>query len=142
MQGTNNWVAAWQNQQNDLCAQRRLRSTWASAQSDQSSLSAWWNLGSLANHWAHIKDSDQTGWMPRLIWIFAGGTVVLLVSSCCGSIDKNYISSQTLHVGSIIKGQIDVSLEAWGFWFTRGDNKICQKVRPFLYPLFKCDNIL
>ena len=31
-----NWAAAWQNQQNDLCAQRRLRSAWASAQSDQS----------------------------------------------------------------------------------------------------------
>ena len=30
------WARAWQNQQNDLCAQQRLRSTWASAQSDQS----------------------------------------------------------------------------------------------------------
>ena len=29
------WVAARQNQQNHLCAQRRLRSAWASAQSDQ-----------------------------------------------------------------------------------------------------------
>ena len=31
-----NWATVWQNQQNDLCAQRRLRSAWASAQSDQS----------------------------------------------------------------------------------------------------------
>ena len=30
------WAATWQNQQNDLCAQRRLRSAWASTQSDQS----------------------------------------------------------------------------------------------------------
>ena len=30
------WAAAWQNQQNDLCAQRRLRSAWACAQSAQS----------------------------------------------------------------------------------------------------------
>ena len=30
------WAAAWQNQQNDLCAQWRLRSAWATAQSDQS----------------------------------------------------------------------------------------------------------
>ena len=30
------WARAWQNQQNDLCAQWRLRSAWASAQSDQS----------------------------------------------------------------------------------------------------------
>ena len=28
------WAAAWQNQLNDLCTQRRLRSAWASAQSD------------------------------------------------------------------------------------------------------------
>ena len=34
------WVTLWQNQQNDLCAQRRLRSAWASAQSDQSSMCA------------------------------------------------------------------------------------------------------
>ena len=30
------WAATWQNQQNYLCAQRRLRSAWASAQFDQS----------------------------------------------------------------------------------------------------------
>ena len=29
-------AASWQNQQNDLCAQQRLRAAWASAQSDQS----------------------------------------------------------------------------------------------------------
>ena len=57
-----------------LWAQRRLRSAWTSAQSDQSSLSTWRKLGSLATHWAHSKDSDQTGRMPRLIWVFAGCT--------------------------------------------------------------------
>ena len=30
------WAASWQNQQNCRCVQRRLRSAWASAQSDQS----------------------------------------------------------------------------------------------------------
>ena len=30
------WAALWQNQQNGMCAQRRLRSAWASAQSNQS----------------------------------------------------------------------------------------------------------
>ena len=30
------WVASWQNQQNDMCAQRRLRSDWADAQADLS----------------------------------------------------------------------------------------------------------
>ena len=68
------WATAQQNQQSDLCAQRRLGSAWASIQSDQSSQSAWKNLGSLATHWAHSEDSDQTGWIPRLIYVFAGHT--------------------------------------------------------------------
>ena len=66
-------AASWQNQQNDLCAQWRLWSAWASAQSDQSSLSAWRNIGLSGTHWVHCEDS-QTGWMPWLIWIFAGHT--------------------------------------------------------------------
>ena len=36
----NIWTTAWQNQQNDMCAQRRLRSAWAFVQSDQSLLCA------------------------------------------------------------------------------------------------------
>ena len=51
----------------------------------ESSLSAWRNLGSLATHWAHSEDSDQTGRMPRLIWVFAERTLILLVLSCRGS---------------------------------------------------------
>ena len=54
-----------------MCAQRRLGSAWASAQSEQSSLSTWM-LGSLATHWAHTEDSNQTGRMPRLVWVFVG----------------------------------------------------------------------
>ena len=68
------WAVTWQNQQIGMCAQRRLRSAWASAQSDQSSLSAWRKLRSLATHWAHREDSDQSGRMPRLNWVFAGRT--------------------------------------------------------------------
>ena len=48
-------------------------------------LSAWRKLGSLGTHKAHSKDSDQTGRMPRLIWVFAGRTVILLVLSWGGS---------------------------------------------------------
>ena len=62
------WATSWQNIQKDLCAQRR------SAQSDQSSLSAWRKVGSLATQWAHGEDSDQTLWMHRQIWVFAGCT--------------------------------------------------------------------
>ena len=47
-----------------VCAQRRLRSAWASVQSDQSSLSARRKLGSLATHWVHSENLDQTGRMP------------------------------------------------------------------------------
>ena len=38
----------------------------------ESPLSAWRKLGSLATHWAHSEDSDQTGRMPRLIWVSLG----------------------------------------------------------------------
>ena len=58
-----------------------IRPVWS-----ESSLSAWRKLRSLATHWAHSEDSDQTGRMPRLIWVFAGHTVTSLILSCCGSI--------------------------------------------------------
>ena len=84
--GTQIWAASLQNQQNGMCAQRRLRSAlgirpiWSEAL-----LSAWRKLGSLATHWAHSEVSDQTGRMPRLIWVFTGHTVILLVLSWGGS---------------------------------------------------------
>ena len=46
-----------------------IRPVWS-----DSSLSGWTKLGSLAIHWAHSEDSDPTGRMPRLIWVFAGRT--------------------------------------------------------------------
>ena len=51
----------------------------------ESSLSAWRSLGSLATHWAHSEDSDQSGRMLRLIWVFAGRKFIVLVLSCRGS---------------------------------------------------------
>ena len=75
-------VAAPQNQQNDLCAQRRLRPAWASAQSDQSSLCAQWEVKDPRFLHAESEDSDPTG--HPLIWVFAGRTrIILLVLSCC-----------------------------------------------------------
>ena len=53
-----------------------------------------WSESSLCTEWvakdprflhADSEDSDQTGRMPRLIWVFAGRTRILLVLSCCGS---------------------------------------------------------
>ena len=57
-----------------------IRPVWS-----ESSLSAWRKLRSLTTHWAHSEDSDQTGRMPRLIWVFTGRTVTLLALSCRGS---------------------------------------------------------
>ena len=44
------WAASWQNQQNGMCAQRRLRSAWASTQSDQ----------------RKMKKSDEESLAPKL----------------------------------------------------------------------------
>ena len=50
-----------------------------------------WSESSLCAQWvakdprfphADSEDSDQTGRMPRLIWVFAGHTLNLLVLSC------------------------------------------------------------
>ena len=68
-----------------LCTQRRLTSAWASAQSDQSSLCAQWVAKGPSFLHADSEDSDQTGWMPRLIWVFAGRTTILLVLLWGGS---------------------------------------------------------
>ena len=68
-----------------VCAQQRVGSAWVSTHFDQSSLSAWRTFGFLATHWVHSEDSDQTGQMPRLIWVFAGCTLILLVLSCHSS---------------------------------------------------------
>ena len=50
-----------------LCAQQILRSAWAFAKSDQSSLCAQWVAKDLSFLHADREDSDQTGQMPGLI---------------------------------------------------------------------------
>ena len=50
-----------------LCAQRRLRSAWASAQSDQSSLCAHWVVKDPSFLHADSEDSDQTGRISILL---------------------------------------------------------------------------
>ena len=96
------WAASWQNQQNGMCAQWILRS----AQSYQSSLSAWRKLGSLATHWVH--STDQTG---TLIWLGGcpgwsesslGADVILLVLSQGSSFQKASLISMK-HLGSQFK---------------------------------------
>ena len=77
-----------------VCAQRRLRSAWPSAQSDQSLRCAL--SGQLRTQGFFMQIAKtlirlggcpgwQTGRMPRLIWVFAGRILILLVLSCRGS---------------------------------------------------------
>ena len=68
-----------------VCAQRRFRSAWASTQYDQSLLCAQRVAKDPSHLHADSEDSDQTGRMHRLIWVFAGSTLILLVLSCPGS---------------------------------------------------------
>ena len=83
----------WQNQQNGMCAQRRLGSAWASTQSDQSSLSAWRKLGSLATYWAQAKTLIRLGGCPG--WSESSlGAVILLVLSRGSSIIQLFTSME------------------------------------------------
>ena len=82
-----------------------IRPVWS-----ESSLSAWRKLGSLATHWAHSEDSDQTGRMPRLIWVFAGRTATLLVLSCRGSIMPLVVSR---FAEFLLVPEVDCYLQLW-----------------------------
>ena len=57
-----------------------IRPVWS-----ESSLCASWVAKDTSFLHADSEDSDQTGRMPRLIWVFAGCTLSLLVLSCRGS---------------------------------------------------------
>ena len=63
-----------------------------------------WSESPLCAQWVHVakdprflhadsEDSDQTGRMPRLIWVFAGRTATLLVLSYRGSY---YVASDSV----------------------------------------------
>ena len=57
-----------------LCAQRRLRSARASTQSDQSFRRVLNGKLRVQAFFMRTAKTDQTGRMPRLIWLFAGHT--------------------------------------------------------------------
>ena len=57
-----------------------IRHVWS-----ESSLCAQWVAKDPSFLHADSKDSDQTGRVPRLIWVLAGCTAILLVLSCRGS---------------------------------------------------------
>ena len=84
------WAAARQNQQNDACAQERLRSGWASAQSDkglrcppEEALYPWLAIKRTAN--PLIRLGDCPGWSESSL-----GTHVLLLVLSCGCSFQTY----------------------------------------------------
>ena len=84
-----------------------IRRVWS-----ESSLCAQWLAKGPSFLHADSEYSDQTGRMPRLIWVFAGRTVTLLVLLCRGSFLFFRLSSRTI-------GNIDnrSSISAWVDYF-------------------------
>ena len=68
------WATAWQNQQNYFCTQQRLRSAWHLQVWSVSWLCAQWIAKDPSFLHTDSENSDQTGWMPRLIRVFARHT--------------------------------------------------------------------
>ena len=103
-----NWAATkW------LCAQWRLRSAWASAQYDQTSLCAQWVAKDPSFLRADSEDSDQTGLMPRLIWVFAGRTLSLLLLSYRGSISSFKPKRPPLWLSKIAQFSVQQRHNCW-----------------------------
>ena len=109
-----------------LCTQRRLRSAWASACPgwSESSLCAQWVAKGQSFLHVDSEDSDQTGRVSRLIWVFAGRTLTLLVLSRGGSfldfswkLDTRYIYLEQVH--NIFSSSVSVSIHSQNFaiWF-------------------------
>ena len=86
-----------------------------------SSLAAWRKLGSLTTHWVHSKDSGQTAWMPKLIWVFTGRTVILLVCHVMAQLSF----MQKWLVRELINNCIDLvdrQYTSYGYWSVKSRN--------------------
>ena len=79
------WATTWQNQQNECAPSEDLISLGIHPVWSESSLCTQWVAKDPSFLHADSEDSDQTGRMPRLIWVFAVRTVTLLVLPCHGS---------------------------------------------------------
>ena len=102
------WVATWQNQQCD-CAPAKtqislgIRPVWS-----ESSLCAQWVAKGPRFLHADSEDSDQTGRMPRLIWVFARRILTLLVLSSRGSFKWGKSSSVLLKIQLSFKQTVQI----------------------------------
>ena len=75
-----------------------IRPVWS-----ESSLYAQWVAKGPSFLYADSEDSDQTGRMPRLIWVFAGRTC-----DCIGFVMRRLISFLELNSKSIMEGQTNL----------------------------------
>ena len=71
---SNIWATSLQNQQNDLCPEKTQTNLGIHPVWFESPLSTQWVAKDPSFLHADSEDSDQTGLMPRLLWIFAGRT--------------------------------------------------------------------
>ena len=91
-------------------------SPWAFAKSDQYSLCAHWVAKDPSFLHANSKDSDQTGQMPSLIWVFAGCTCHFVGFVMRRLIHVFGLSFQTFNSISVILS-----------WWTPPQNRIQNK---------------
>ena len=85
------WYRWWYHWYNDHVSWTKIEAMCRYIYPTPSMFQRYQLLGSLATHWAHSEDSDQTGRMPRLIWVFSGrscnfvGFIMKRLSSVCSS---------------------------------------------------------
>ena len=94
----------------------------------ESSLSAWRNHGSLATHWEQSEDSDQTGWMPRLICVFTLGTSHFVSLSWAAQIQGvNHLKAQWSNSNVIFIEPHTIKLSIPKLWSLKKD-----LIKPYL----------
>ena len=98
-----------------------IRPVWS-----ESLLSAWRNLGSLPNE--RTVKTDQTGRMSRLIWVFSGRILIVLVLSCLCSyyhyFRMVYSPAVTLYILLRLKEKVKVKN-----WTTEKQLKTCIQIQ-------------
>ena len=99
-----------------------------------------WSESSLCAHWvakdpwflhADSKDFDQTGRMPRLMWVFAGRTLILLVLSCC---------SLRISIHCILS-HYQYLLSAFNENIVMAEDQTCKLRQASLTPNWKCNMV-
>ena len=110
-----------------------IRPVWS-----ESSLSAWRKLGSLATHWAHSEDSDQTGHMP-FCWFCQDPALVCLLF---GHIDESLHADRITWL-YVYQPQHNLSTPVMYYWPFQGGASVvvysyCQCSFTFCLSLTLC----